>query len=104
MPFRVSTHEALETAARAAIRLDEPRALLDRFATLVRESGTAEEHAAGRYLVERLEALGIPVTLHTPELYISLPDRAELTIEAGGAVRSVRCRPPAFARSTSGEE
>ena len=31
--------EALEAAAHAAIRLDEPRALLDRFVTLIRESG-----------------------------------------------------------------
>src|SRR5262245_20628670 len=104
MTFDVYTDEALETAARAAIRLDESRALLDRFVTLVRESGTPAEHEAGRYLVERLEALGIPVTLHTPELYISLPDRAELTVADRAGARSVRCRPPAFARSTSGDE
>jgi len=74
--FDLFTDHDLEAAARAAIGLDEPRALLDRFKTLVRESGTADEHTAGHYLVERLQAFGVPVTLHTPDLYISLPERA----------------------------
>src|SRR5262249_21972832 len=104
MAIDVYTDESLETAAREAIRLDEPRALLDRFATLVRESGTPAEHDAGRYLVERLEALGIPVRLHVPELYISLPDPAELSVVDTARARSVRCRPPSFARSTEGQE
>ncbi len=98
--FRVYKDEALEAAMRGAIALDEPRALLDRFATLVRESGTAAEEQAGQYLVERLRALGIPVTLHTPDLYISLPERAELTVGGASERRSVRARPPAMARST----
>lgn len=92
---------ALETTAHEAIRLDEPRALLERFVTLVRESGTADEETAGRYIVDRLQALGVPVTLHTPELYISNPVRAELTlVGADGGTRSVHARPPAMARST----
>ncbi len=44
--------EVLEAAARDAVRLDESRALLDKFITLIRESGTADEETAGRYLVE----------------------------------------------------
>ena len=107
--------EALETAARDAIRLDESQALLEKFVTLVRESGTPDEEAAGRYIVDRLKALGVPVTLHTPELYISNPVRAELTISSGsgsatgagtddqcatGATRTLHARPPAMGRST----
>jgi len=98
--FELFKDEPLEAAARDAIRLDEPRALLDRFSTLVRESGTPAEESAGRFIVERLQAMGVPVTLHTPELYISLPDRAELNVSAGGHSREVRARPPAFAKST----
>ncbi len=93
--------EGLEQAMRDAIRLDEPRALLDRFKTLVRESGTSAEEEAGNYLVDRLRALGIPVTLHTPELYISLPERAELNVTASGERRSLGARPPSMARSTA---
>ncbi len=92
--------EALEAAARDAVRLDESRALLDRFITLVRESGTADEETAGRYLVSRLNALGVPVTLHTPELYISNPVRAELSIATASGTRSLHARPPAMGRST----
>ena len=55
--FDVFKDEALEAAARDAIRLDGPRALLDRFVTLVRESGTPAEETAGRYIVEQLQAL-----------------------------------------------
>ena len=96
--------EALEAAAHRAIRLDEPRALLDRFSTLVRESGTPEEEAAGHYIVERLKALGVPVTLHTPDLYISLPDKSELRVSIGGKEQTIRSRPPAMARSTDGAD
>jgi len=98
--FNVYTDETLETAARDAIRLDESKALLDTFITLVRESGTAAEEQAGHYIVDRLRAMGIPVTLHTPELYISLPERAELTLDGAGGKRTIRARPPAMARST----
>ena len=101
--FNVFKDEALEQTMRDAIRLDEPRALLDTFVSLVRESGTVDEETAGHYLVNRLRALDIPVTLHTPELYISIPERAELAITASGERRSVRARPPAMARSTGDE-
>ncbi len=99
--MNVFKDEALEQVAREAIRLDESKALLERFVTLVRESGTADEEAAGRYIVERLKALGVPVTLHTPELFISNPVRAELAItSADGGTRALHARPPAMARST----
>ncbi len=98
--FTMFTDAALEATAKDAIRLDEPRALLDRFVTLVRESGTPAEESAGRYIVERLQALGIPVTLHTPDLYISLPERATLDVTGPDGTRSLRARPPAMARST----
>ncbi len=90
----------IESAAHDAIRLDEPKALLDSFIHLIRESGTEAERTAARYLVGRLEALGIPVTLHEPTLYISNPVRADLAISATGASRSLHARPPAMGRST----
>jgi hypothetical protein len=98
--FDIFTDTSLETAAHEAVRLEEPRALLDRFVTLVRESGTPDEEAAGRYIVERLRACGVPVTLHTPDLYISVPERAALEVSDPGGRRELRARPPAMARST----
>jgi hypothetical protein len=94
----------LERAAHAAIDLTEARALLDRFATLTRESGSADERAAGEYIASRLHALGIDVRLHDPELYLSVPERSALRIIDGGAVESVASRPPAFSRPTGGAE
>lgn len=101
--LNVFKDEALEQRAREAIALDEPRALLEKFVTLIRESGTADEETAGQYIVDRLNALGVPVVLHTPELYISLPERSELTVGSGEARRAVTSRPPAMARSTGDE-
>ena len=100
METDVFKDEALEALAREAVRLDESQALLDRFITLVRESGTADGEIASRYIVDRLTALGVPVTLHTPELYISNPVRAELSIAAYGTTRSLHARPPAMGRTT----
>jgi N-acetylated-alpha-linked acidic dipeptidase len=113
--INVFKDEALEATAREAIRLDESQALLEKFVTLVRESGTPDEEVAGRYIVDRLKALGVPVTLHTPELYISNPVRAELSVSIAGAAgasglgtaagatvstRILHARPPAMGRST----
>jgi peptidase M28-like protein len=106
----------LETGARASISMSEPERLLARFATLTRESGTADEHAAGEYIAERLRALGVPVTVHVPDLFLSIPERSELRLidGAGGAGGAdarghgqggiIQSRPPAFALSTNGEE
>jgi N-acetylated-alpha-linked acidic dipeptidase len=101
--FQIFKDEALEAAARDAIRLDESQALLERFATLIRESGTPAEEAGAAYIVERLNALGVPVTVHAPDLYISLPERADLTLVDRDGTRPVRARPPSFALSTAGE-
>lgn len=100
MKMAIYSDAALEAEARDAIGLEEPRALLDRFVTLVRESGTPAEETAGRYIVDRLTALGVPVTLHTPELYISVPERAELEVVTTVGTRTLHARPPAMARST----
>lgn len=97
---------SLESSAHAAIDLAEPRALLDRFATLTRESGSRDERAAGEYIAGRLRALGVPVTVHEPELFLSVPERSELRVLDGpsDAAGPIRSRPPAFARSTGATE
>src|SRR6185295_17252304 len=89
-----------ESVACDAIAVDESEKLLARFATLTRESGTPDEHAAGEYIADRLRALGVPVTVHRPDLFLSIPERAELHVNGA----AIACRPPAFALSTSGAE
>jgi N-acetylated-alpha-linked acidic dipeptidase len=109
----------LEADARRAISMDEPQTLLARFATLTRESGTADEHAAGEYIAGRLRALGVPVTVYRPDLFLSIPERSEVRLnrqvrpkpgttgeeeEKEEETTLIRSRPPAFALSTNGEE
>jgi N-acetylated-alpha-linked acidic dipeptidase len=100
--FQVFKDPPLEKIVRDAIRLEEPRALLDVFSTLVRESGTGPEEVAGQYIAKRLQEFGVPVRVHAPDLFISLPERAELNVSSDGGERSIRARPPSFAASTDG--
>ncbi len=100
-PFR---DEALERDALAKISLDEPNALLDRFSTLVRESGSRDEQTAAEYMVGRLQAHGIPVEVHDPELFLSVPKRSELWIGDAHGESLIRSRTPAFSWSTNGSD
>lgn len=100
----------LEAQARASIALEEASALIGRFKALTRESGTPDEWAAGEYIVARLRALGVPVDVHEPDLYLSIPERSELrVVEKGrdepiGERGIIASRPPAFSLSTAGAE
>ena len=100
-PFR---DEALEREALAKISLDEPNALLDRFSTLVRESGSRDEQTAAEYIVGRLQAHGIPAEVHDPELFLSVPKRSELWIGDAHGESLIRSRTPAFSWSTNGSD
>jgi len=82
-----------------SLSLDEPRALLDRFSTLVRESASRDEWTAARYIAGRLKALGVPHTLHEPDLYLSVPKSATLEVRSP-ASRAIRAKTPAFSLST----
>jgi hypothetical protein len=74
-----------------AISLDEPWALIERFTTLVREH-PADVRSAASEITERLRRLDVPVEVHEPELYLSLPGRA--TVTAAGT--SFRAKPMAM--------
>ena len=78
------------------VRVDDAWSLVEEFASLVRESGTDEEREAVRRITSRLDAWNVPYTLHEPELLISLPRRAALSV--GG--RDYVAKTPSMARST----
>jgi len=95
----------LESDLRQLVATDEGAALIRRFGSLTRESGTPDEHAAADYIVGRLRALGIPVTAHRPDLFLSIPERSELAVQPdGGRPEAIRSRPPSFSLSTNGGE
>lgn len=79
-----------------AVRVDEAWSLVEEFSTLVRGSGTEEEREAVRRITKRLDAWNIPYTIYEPELLISLPSRASLTV--GGY--TFHAKTPSMAKST----
>ena len=70
--------------------------LIERFAVLVRESGSPDERAAAHFITSRLQALDISFELHEPELFISVPRSASLEVEGTTMVG----KPPSFCAST----
>lgn len=99
---RAGARSALEAALLAEVSVDLGWELIQRFATLVRESGSEQEFAAADYIASQLERLEIPFEMHQPELYLSLPRSA--SVELPGAEPAIlRGKPPSFAASTGAE-
>lgn len=73
--------------------LDAPWSLVEAFSTMPRWK-PADVEAAGLDIANRLKALGIPVTLHRANLYLSIPFTASVT--AGDT--TFKAKPPAYAR------
>jgi hypothetical protein len=92
----VRAAEVDERAVVDEVRIDDAWALVERFDTLVRDSGSDDELAAFDEIRARLDAWQIPHRLHRPELLISLPGRAG--VDVGG--RPFRAKTPSMARST----
>ncbi len=76
------------------ISIEAPWSLIETFATQPREKPDDANRGA-EIIAERLRGLGVPVTVHEPDLYLSLPIHAE--VRAGGAVFAAK--PPAFCLS-----
>jgi hypothetical protein len=76
------------------VSLDVPWELIERFSTRKREHPD-DVRAAAEMIVSRLQSHGIPVLVHEPEIFLSLPGAAR--VEAGG--KSFRAKPLAMSRS-----
>ncbi|WP_049979395.1 M28 family metallopeptidase [Halolamina rubra] len=87
-----------------AVSIDEPWALLEEFADLERVSGTEDERRAAEYLTGRLDEFGVDYERYDPELYISQPHSASITVDDGvfepGPVKTVAF---SAARAVTGE-
>ena len=89
----------VEARLLADVSVDLGWALIERFTTLVRESGSADEFAAADYIAAQLARLKIPHEVHEPTLYLSLPRSASVELPAAGAT-TLQGKPPSFAAST----
>lgn len=90
------TKAALEESILEALSIDAPWALIERFTTLVRESGSEDERIAAQYISDQLSEFGVPHTVYTPELFLSVPISA--SVEVNG--KRLRAKAPAGSGST----
>jgi len=90
------TEASLEESLLSALAINEPWALIERFTTLVRESGSEDERVSAEYMAGRLKALGVPFKVYEPDLFLSVPVKSSLKV--GG--KTIRAKSPAFSIST----
>jgi hypothetical protein len=92
--------DGVESSLVDAVSIDEPWALLEEFQHLERVSGTEDEERAAEYITDRLDAFGVDYERYDPELYISQPHDATVSVEGAefdpGIVKTV-----AFSASTT---
>jgi N-acetylated-alpha-linked acidic dipeptidase len=79
------------------INLDAPWELVETFAKTPRWK-PADVNKGADMIVRRLKKLGVPVTVHQPEIYLSIPFEASVTAEG----RVIHAKPPAYSVPTAG--
>ncbi len=85
---------SLSLALRKEINLSAPWGLVEKFAHQHREK-PEDANRGAEMIAEALRAEGVPVTMHAPELFLSLPGAA--SVEADGM--TFVAKPPAFCAS-----
>jgi N-acetylated-alpha-linked acidic dipeptidase len=93
----------LEAAVLSDISLDEPWALVERFSTLVRTSGSDEEAEAVNYITGKLGEWGINHEVYHPTCLISVPGPATLRT-LGPSGRPFKVKTTSFSPHTDGKE
>lgn len=79
-----------------ALSIDAPWALIERFTTLVRESGSEDERISAQYISAQLTKFGVPHKVHTPELFLSVPISSSLEVNG----ETLRAKSPSCSSST----
>lgn len=80
-----------QKAAVSSISLDLPWPLIERFSTLKREHPD-DVRIAAEEIVSRLRAHGVPVEVHDPEIFLSLPGSAKIV----AGEKTIRAKPMAM--------
>lgn len=87
-----------ERAILNEISFNEPKLLLYKFNSLIRQSGSEDERKAAYYIAERLNNYGIDNEILWPEIYLSTPIKAELKII--GLNKEIKVKTPSYSMST----
>ena len=85
--------QALNVALES-VNIDVPWELVTTFAALPRWR-PEDVNAAGELIAERLRKLGVPVTVYSPELYLSIPFEASVAVGS----QSFRAKTPSYSVS-----
>jgi len=85
-----------ERAMLASLSLDAPWDVITRFSKIVRDSASPEERGAFEYLAKYLKKWGVPHKFYEPQLFLSLPRFASVTVGA----KTFRAKTPAMSIST----
>lgn len=97
MTVPLASRVDIEEELLGSVSVDLGWRLIERFATLNRESGSSDEFAAADYISAALDRLGIEHQVYEPQLYLSLPRSA--SVDVPGEAR-LAAKPPSFAAST----
>ncbi|MEM7128472.1 MAG: M28 family peptidase [Chloroflexota bacterium] len=89
----------VEQQMRDDLSIDTPWALIERFTTLVRESGSEDERISAKYIADQLTNFGVSHTVYRPDLFISVP--VSTSVRYGG--KTLRAKSPSFSISTGPE-
>lgn len=95
-------NDELEKIAIDEVSMDIPKAILERFSTLIRESGSEDEKIAAKFLVNYLNEWGVPHNVYHPELYLSVPKSAYLKVTSP-LEKEFRVKTPSFSVATGDE-
>lgn len=86
---------AVEKSLVDEITTELPNAILEKFSTLIRESGSEDERIAADFLVGFLEEWNVPHQVHNPDLYLSVPKKSFLKV-TGPVEKEYRVKSPSF--------
>lgn len=81
------------------INMEVPERVLNKFSTLVRESGSEDEKTAATFLASLLEDWGVPHHVHYPNLYLSVPKKAAIKL-THPETKNIKAKTPSFSVST----
>jgi len=89
------------------VATDLPNSILEKFSTLIRESGSEDEKIAAEFLAAYLKEWQVPHQVHMPELYLSVPKHSSLKVTSP-IDREFRVKSPSFSvitgdKAVSGE-
>jgi N-acetylated-alpha-linked acidic dipeptidase len=91
--------DQLEKTVLNDISTEVPKAILERFVSLTRESGSEDERIAAHFLAQFLEDWKVPYRIHNPVIHLSVPKKAAIII-THPETKEIQAKTPSCSIST----